>query len=218
MLKSVTLNKTTIKVAIADSEKTRKKGLSGISKLGKNKGMLFIFPEPKKVWMVMTDMNFDLDFIFLDKDFKVLQLNTLSKNNKDGVESFKAVQMVLEANKGTIKESGVKLGDKLKPEEALETHSVGVAQYKHGGTFQKVGDIVYEVKEDDIKIEKDKLQVLNSKGEVTANIEANARIFSREHTKEIVKKVKTADDQEVGKLVVKIFDTHDSQKQDYVKK
>lgn len=211
MLKSITVNNTTIKAAIADTNEARKKGLSGKEKLGKGKGMLFIFPEPQKVWMVMTDMNFDLDFIFLDSGYKVLQLNTLSKNDKNGIESFKPISMVLEVNKGVIKESGVKLGSILKIEKEIENH-------KHGGFFQKVGDIKYDVKEDDVKIEKDKLQVLNKNGEVTANIEANARIFSREHTKEIIKKVKEAKDSEVGELLIKIFDIHDSQKQDHVRK
>lgn len=212
MLKEIKLNNTIIKAAIASTEKTRKKGLSGVPKLGRNKGMLFVFPEPKRVWMIMTNMNFDLDFIFLDKNFKIIQLNTLSKGNKEGIESFKPVSMVLEVNKGVIKESKIKLGDILKPEASL------VDQYKNGGSFQKVGDVKYDVKEDDIKIEKHKLQVLNEKGEVSANIEPNARIFSREHTKQIVSKVKSDKDEEVGKLIVKIFDIHDTQKQDYVKK
>jgi len=218
MLKELKINNKNFKVAVADTDQLRYKGLSNLKKLGSGKGMLFIFTEPTRVKMVMRDMNFPLDFIFLNKDWKVLQLNSLSKEDKNGVDAFKPVDMVLEVNKGVIKELGLKIGMSIVPGKDLNVHKEGVLQFKKGGVFQKVGDIVYEVKEDDIKIDSDKLQVLNEKGEVTANIEGGARIFSREHTKEIVHKVKNKTDQEVGKLIVKILDTHNSQKQDYVEK
>jgi uncharacterized membrane protein (UPF0127 family) len=214
MLQEISINNKKLKIVLADTEASRKKGLSGLEKLGKGKGMLFQFPEPKKVWMIMTGMKFDLDFIFLDADYKIVQLNTLSKSNKDGVESFKPINMVLEVNKGFIKEAGVKLGQKF----TVHSKDGKLGIYKNGGSFQKVGDIKYEVKEDDVKIEKNKLQVLNKEGEVTANIEPNARIFSREHTKQIIAKVKASKDEELGKLIVDIFNIHDTQKQDYVKK
>jgi len=218
MLRELEINNKKLKVAVADNDELRYKGLSGLKKLATNKGMLFIFTEPIRVKMVMRDMNFPLDFIFIDDKWNVIQLNSLSKDDKKGVDAFKPVHMVLEVNKGVIKELGIKLGTTIKPAEELNTHKVGVMQFKKGGVFQKVGDVVYEVKEDDVKLDKSKLQVLNEKGEVTANIEGGARIFSREHTKEIIHKVKNKSDQEVGHLVVKIIDVHNSQKQDYVEK
>jgi uncharacterized membrane protein (UPF0127 family) len=218
MLKEILINNKKFKLAIADTENKRKKGLSGLPKLGKNKGMLFIFPDPKNVWMIMKDMNFDLDFIFLDSNFKVLQLASLSKDDKEGIESNQPINMVLEVNKGVIKENNLKIGNILKPTSNLSTHKIGVEKFKSGGVFQKVGDIVYKVKVDDIKIEKNKLQVLNENGEVSANIEPDARIFSREHTKAIIEKVKRNRDEDLGQLMIQIFNKHDSQTQEYVKK
>jgi uncharacterized membrane protein (UPF0127 family) len=218
MLRELKINNKKLKVAVADTDELRYKGLSGLKKLGAYKGMLFIFTEPIRVKMVMRDMNFPLDFIFLDNKWNIIQLNSLSKDDKKGVDAFKPVSMVLEVNKGIIKELNIKLGMCVKPTNELDIHKTGVIQFKKGGVFQKVGDVVYEVKEDDIKLDKTKLQVLNEKGEVTANIEGGARIFSREHTKEIIHKVKNKTDQEIGKLVVKILDTHNNQKQDYVEK
>jgi len=217
MLKSIKIKDKEFKVAVADTDEKRYKGLSGLEKLGKTKGMLFVFPESSLVKMVMRDMNFDLDFIFLDSNFKIVKLDSLSKNDKVGTSSTKDTSMILEVNKGIIKDLKLKIGDILKPNEDLETHKEGVEKYKHGGVFQKIGDVVYEVKEDDIKIEKDKLQILNEKGEVTVNIKPGARIFSREHTKKIIETLKDGKDLEVGKLVTEILKIHDSQNPEYVK-
>lgn len=218
MLKNISVNNTTIKVAIADSDKTRFKGLSGLKALGKLKGMLFIFPEPQKVRMVMRDMNFDLDFIFLDSKWNVIQLGSLSKSDKDGITAMKDISMILEVPKGIIDSTKLKVGDILKPEESLNIHRQGVEKFKHGGSFQQRGETIYEVIEDDIKINKDKMQILNDKSEVSANIDSGVRIFSRIHTKDLVKAANKKDTKELGKLIVDIFDIHDTQKPEFVKK
>ena len=218
MLRELDIRGKIFKIAVADTDESRYKGLSNLPKLGKNKGMLFIFTEPIKVKMVMRGMNFPLDFIFLDCNWNILQLDSLSQNDNVGVVAQKPVDMVLEVNKGVIKDLNLKIGMSLKPTKELNIHKAGVIKFKKGGVFQQIGDVVYEVKEDDVKLDKTKLQVLNEKGEVTANIEGGARIFSREHTKEIIDTVKNNSDIEVGKLVFKILDIHNNQKQDYVKK
>lgn len=216
MLKELSLNNTIFKVSIADNDDSRYKGLSGLPKLGKAKGMLFIFNKPIIVNMVMRDMNFPLDFIFLDDKWNIIQLDTLDKDDKIGVQSSKPVSMVLEVNKDVIKNLNLKIGMTLKPSSDLSTHQFGVVKFEKGGTFQKIGDIVYEVKEDDIKLEKDKLQILNDKGEIVSNIDGGARIFSREHTKDIIKAGKKKDSKELGKIIVDIIDTHSKQSPDFV--
>jgi len=217
MLLNLELNKFKFKVAIADTEEKQYKGLSNLEKLGNNKGLLFIFTEPKKIKMVMRDMKFNLDFIFLDENWRIIQLDSLDKNDKFGIESRSNTMMVLEVSKGTIKKADLKLNMKLTPEKDLIVQKEGIIKFKHGGSFQQIGDVIYSVKEDDIKIEKDKLQILNGDGEVVANIRPNSRIFSREHTKEIVTTIKNKSDKEVGELVVKIIDIHNNQSPDYVK-
>jgi len=208
------------KVAIADTEETQTKGLSGVKTLGNQKGMLFIFPDPIRVFMTMKDMNFDLDFIFLDENWKVIQTGSLSKEGGENsiITANYPSSMILEVPRGTVSRLKVYVGKHLKPSKKLNTHFEGVKKFKHGGKFEMIGEKVYEVKVDDIKIEPDKLQILNDKGEVVANISPGARIFSREHTKELIKNYKKGDKNALAEAIVKILDIQDNQKPDYVKK
>jgi len=210
------INNVKFDVAVADTPETQKKGLSGLPKLGKRKGMLFIFDAPIRVQMVMTDMNFDLDFLFLDQNWKVLQLDSLDKEDRNGLLAIYPSLMILEIPKGTIQELNIKKGDILMPDSSLSTQSEGVQMFKHGGTFEKVGDKIYEVKIDDVIPEEGKLQILNDKGEVVANVDKGATIFSREHTKEIIGKFKKGDTEGLVESILKILDKHDNQTQEYV--
>jgi uncharacterized membrane protein (UPF0127 family) len=205
-------------VAVADTPETQAKGLSGLPRLGKRKGMLFIFQEPIRVHMVMRDMNFDLDFLFLDENWTIIQLQSLAKEDKFGVTANRPISMVLELPYGTIKELDLKLGDQVMPEMMLQTQYEGVKKFKKGGTFEKVGEKIYDIIVDDIKPEEGKLQILNEHGEVVANVEPGATIFSREHTNEIINKFKKGDTNGLVESILKILDIHDNQKPDYVKK
>ena len=55
-LYKIDIKGTEFKVGIADNPNLRERGLSGLEKLGKTKGMLFIFPEEVNINMVMRDM------------------------------------------------------------------------------------------------------------------------------------------------------------------
>jgi uncharacterized membrane protein (UPF0127 family) len=217
------INNTRFDVALADTPEEQAKGLSGLPRLGKRKGMLFVFDSPLRVHMVMRDMNFDLDFIFLDDNWNVTQINSLIKEDKFGVTSLKPIAMVLEIPYGAAKSLNLNIGDQIIPEEGLVTQYEGVKKFKKGGTFEKVGEKIYNIIIDDVKPEEGKLQILNENGEVVANVEAGATIFSREHTKEIINKFKewkSGKDvkNDFGKLIVNILDIQDKQSPDYVKK
>jgi uncharacterized membrane protein (UPF0127 family) len=215
---SITINGTAFHLAVADDDASRKKGLSGFERLGKNKGMLFIFPEPIVMNMVMRDMNFDLDFLFLDKDWDVVDSGSLSKDDTKGIHPNKAVTMVVELPKGTIQRLSIISGaTAVKPETELLTLTKAIKRFKSGGKFELIGEKAYDVKEDDIKAEAGMLQILNDKGEVVANIEPGSRIFSRIHTQDLIKKFKNGDKLALAKLMVEILDIQDSQEPDYVK-
>lgn len=217
MLYKLNINNNLFKVAVADTDDLRYKGLSNTTRLGKNKGLLFIFNNSELVKMVMRGMNFPLDFIFIDDSYKITQINTLEANDKTGVISEKPCFMVLEVNKGICQTLNIKVGDKVEVDSELKTQCEGVKQFKHGGKFELVGDKIFEVKEDDIKIDSSKLQILNKDGEVSANVSAGTRIFSRIDTKSIIDLVKKGDLVGLGKLMVNVYDKHDKQKPDYVK-
>ena len=216
---SLKINGDAVYVAVADDDKSRRKGLSGLERLGKNKGMLFIFPEPVQMNMVMRDMNFDLDFLFLDKNWVVIDSGSRAKDSKGGIHPSKPAAMVLELPKGAIQRLGI-LNEItiLEPEDELLTLTQAIKRFKGGGKFELIGEKEYNVIEDDIKIEPGKLQILNAKGEVVANIEPGSRIFSRIHTNELIKKFKQGDKLALADLMIEILDIQDTQEPDYVKK
>ena len=128
------INGKELKVAVADTATLRYKGLSDMPRLGKNKGMLFIFEEPKQVTMVMRDMNFDLDFILLDSNWEVVQVESRVKDSEKPVVSVVPIQMVIEVNKGYSEENNITPGLTLKPEKKLSTQLKGVQKFKHWGS------------------------------------------------------------------------------------
>ncbi len=126
--------------------------------------------------------------------------------------------MVMELPLGTIKKEGISVGDIVKPSKEIKTQFKGVVQFKHGGKFEMIGDKVYEVIEDDIKVDPSKLQILNDKGEVVSNIKSGSRVFSRVHTKEMIEKHKKGNKIELADMYLDIIDIQDKQKPEYVKK
>lgn len=217
-LYKIDIKDSTYKVAIADNQSLREKGLSGLDKLGDKKGMLFIFPDKMDITMIMKDMNFGLDFVFIDEDWKVIQLGQLSSDPSGYIESDKPSYMVLELPLGTIKEEGIKVGDDVKPSKDISVRFKGIKKFKHGGKFEMIGDKVYEVIEDDIKIDPSKLQILNSEGEVVSNVNTGSRVFSRPHTKKMIEKHKKGNKIDLADTYLAIIDVQDKQGQEYVKK
>lgn len=213
------LNDTLIEVITATSPQEWYKGLSGLDKLGAKKGMLFIYPQAIRPQITMRDMNFPIDLLFVDKNWEIREIHSLDKNAKNDVISQVPVHFALEVNRGLTKEAGLHVGRTLYPDpELIETMLSAVKKFEKGGTLELIGDKIYQVKIDDIPLEPDKLQILNNKGEVIANMGNGARVFSREHTKKIIELSKQNKLEELGKELVKILTIQETQKEEYVTK
>ncbi len=63
----VRLADTVIRVVLADIPKHLFQGWSGVSSMGKLQGMLFLFPTRDDHVMVMRDMQFPLDIVWIDE-------------------------------------------------------------------------------------------------------------------------------------------------------
>jgi len=204
-------------LGVADTPELQTQGLSGVKSLSKHRGMIFIFHEPMYVRMVMKDMNFPLDFLYLDENWNILQTDSLAQDDTQGSTTQYPTSLVIELPYGTITRLGLQEGDNLSPEENMKTQVIGVQRFKHGGKFEIVGEKVYEIKVDDIIPEKGRLQILNELGEVVANVDPGCTIFSREHTDELIKKFKSNDTIGLADSILKILDIHDNQGQEYVR-
>lgn len=204
-------------VALAVNDSVRARGLSGLPTLGKNKGMLFAWGELVQPYMVMRDMNFDLDFLFLDKEFEIVHIASLKKDSTTGVSSPQKINYVLELPFNTAKRLNLSVDMRLVPEKSLiDLLTDGIQQFKNGGSFEMIGEKTYHLKETDIKANPNQLQILDKNGIVVANVEKGARIFSRKHTKGLIEQYKKGNVLGLSQMMVKILDIHDQQEDQYV--
>ncbi len=118
-------------VEIASTSAAQEQGLSGKGKLMefvrdqkvRTEGMLFIFSEPTTLNFWMKDMNFDLDMIWMDENFKIVyitknaQASSYNKQNPAGSTIFtngnNLAKYVLEINSGLSNEMNLREGDTL---------------------------------------------------------------------------------------------------------
>jgi uncharacterized membrane protein (UPF0127 family) len=61
-----------IRVWVANDNETRERGLSGVSKLKQDEGMLFVFKDDDKHAVWMKGMLFPIDVIWFDTNWKVV--------------------------------------------------------------------------------------------------------------------------------------------------
>jgi uncharacterized membrane protein (UPF0127 family) len=201
-------------MAIAADDESRTKGLSGLSKLGKNKGMLFLFPEKQNINLIMDDMTFALDFLFLDDNWKVTQYG--SRGAKDaGITSMEECKMAIEIPFGTIERLEIEVGTQLEASELAQTQAKGVQKFKHGGEFEMHNETIYALKEGGRTPEKGTVQLLDEEGKVVLNLGKKTRVFSREHTSTLLELSGKKDDEELAEFMMKVLDKQDSQEQEY---
>lgn len=107
------IGKSKVAVEIADTAKAKEQGLSGRDKLGKNEGMLFIFPQSGIYRFWMKGMKFPLDFIWIFNNQVVGMTENMGIDQTD-IRPPQAIDQVLEVNSGWVKQNKVAIGDKIK--------------------------------------------------------------------------------------------------------
>ena len=103
----ITLGGQEYDIFIAKSEEQKRQGLQNFKSLPKDEGMLFVINEsnPVETFFHMHNVPFPLDMVFMDDEFKVLDVKRGNPEDDkiEGVASY-----VLEVNE----DSGIKPGDK----------------------------------------------------------------------------------------------------------
>jgi len=113
----ISVGSQTFSVEVADSLKSRAKGLSERESMEEKTGMYFIFPIKAKYSIWMKDMYFPLDIVWI-ADGKVVGFKELAETpgSNDLLElptyyPPEPVNAVLELNAGSVKKFGLKVGD-----------------------------------------------------------------------------------------------------------
>ena len=116
LLKTVKINNKELHVYLAKSQEEWQQGLSGMSGLAQDEGMLFIFDEPGIYYMWMKDMNFPIDIIWISDNFKVVDYKENARPEDYPKERFgpkELARYALELNAGWISKNHIQIGDKL---------------------------------------------------------------------------------------------------------
>ena len=109
-----------LEVEVAAIRDARMKGLSG-REAPPEGGMLFIFPEPRKVSFWMRDVPFDLDVAFIDETGRIFQIERMKALDMTRHTSSAEALFALEVAAGVFAEAGVNVGDPVNlPREIKE--------------------------------------------------------------------------------------------------
>lgn len=100
-----------VRVEVADEPGERERGLMFRERLGRSRGMLFVFPraEPRQFWMRNTRL--PLSIAYLDPRGRVLNIADLHPLDETPVPSAGAALYALEMNEGWFERRGVEPGD-----------------------------------------------------------------------------------------------------------
>lgn len=185
-------------VCIADTEQKKHIGLSKCKRLPEDGGMLFPFDSLTDIYFTMAETDIDLDIIFIDEEGVVIEVHSVEARDPDPVYCSKPYKFVLEVPI----DSDVQPGDELQ--------------------FDSDEDFTEDEKQ---AIQRSKMLVLNSNGDVQMKLVGGERIVSMIKTRQLIKAAlkayKTDNDSDyrrVGKLIFNELDAQDGRDPQYVTK
>ncbi|MCX6751552.1 MAG: DUF192 domain-containing protein, partial [Candidatus Nomurabacteria bacterium] len=91
----------------------QEKGLSGRKSLNEDQGMLFVFYKSEIYPFWMKDMNFAIDIIWIDEDFRVvfIKKNASTQSYPETFTPNQNARYVLEGSAGFSEKNNLKVGD-----------------------------------------------------------------------------------------------------------
>ncbi|WP_455208352.1 DUF192 domain-containing protein [Kaarinaea lacus] len=99
-------------VYLATTKPQRMQGLSFVTDLPLDHGMLFVFPKPQRINMWMKDTPNSLDLLFIDRQGVILQIvNEATPNTTEIIASEGDAYAVLELNAGIAQRLSINPGD-----------------------------------------------------------------------------------------------------------
>ena len=100
---------------VADTLTERRAGLMFRESLGKDEGMVFVFPSPQRVDFYMRNTTVKLSVAYIGSTGRIIELHDLKPLNETPVYSQgRSIQFVLEMSRGWFKENGVRIGHRVK--------------------------------------------------------------------------------------------------------
>jgi uncharacterized membrane protein (UPF0127 family) len=108
----IILNNQRFDLTIAKTEAERQRGLSGTTSLTENTGKLFVFEQPGMYGFWMKDMNYPIDIIWFDSNFKIVDIaqNVTPQSYPDVFYPKQNALYVLEIGAGNAKKLNLDFG------------------------------------------------------------------------------------------------------------
>ena len=196
-LYEITVSGDTYKVLIAQTEEEKEQGLQGVESLEPDEGMLFDYSEelPTELSFWMKDTLIPLDIIFINEKGIVIQVSEGEPLSGEAIVcSGQPIMAVLEL----LQNSGIKEGDAVELAEELNIN-------EEPEETKEIEEVEEELQED-FDAENDEgfdetlfpelkpnvMYILGSDGTPQGELQGNERIFSRIHTRALIKKAKRA--------------------------
>ena len=108
----IKIGNTNYNIELATTIAQKTKGLSGRNTLCKNCGMLFTFGFETNLPFWMKDTLIPLDMIWLDKNGKIVDIQTITETNSTKIYQNKSpAQFVIELNANDSQKLNLKIGD-----------------------------------------------------------------------------------------------------------
>ncbi len=107
-----------ISLAVADTDAARELGLGGRASMPDDEGMLFVFPEAGHYPFWMKGMEFPLDIVWVDSNWKVVYLkpDIATSTYPEFFVPQTQAQYVIELNAGAAARAGIREGSVLRIE------------------------------------------------------------------------------------------------------
>jgi uncharacterized membrane protein (UPF0127 family) len=113
--KTIQIGGAVIRAELATTETEQLQGLSGRNLLDANAGMLFVFDNPSKWGIWMKDMNFPIDVLWINDNFKIVDIvENMSPSSYPKVYTSRLpARYVLEISAGMAKKYGITVGQEV---------------------------------------------------------------------------------------------------------
>ncbi len=109
------IGKKIVEAKVARADKELEQGLSGISQLMEDEGMLFVLPKNKKTKFHMKGVKIPLSICYLDWRGKILKMEDMNPETPDLIyEAPDKTRYALEMNLGWFLRDGLKKGDQIR--------------------------------------------------------------------------------------------------------
>ena len=118
---NATLKDHNLTLELATIPETRSCGLSNRVNLAWDRGMFFVYPEPKVLSFWMKNTSIPLSIAFIDVDYNIISIQKMSPFSiRSHYESPEPAIYALEVNQGWFEKNNIGIGDVLNIE--LPTH------------------------------------------------------------------------------------------------